>query len=179
MNEIVKPAAQWISQNLGWTAIFLLFFFSLFFEFSKIKLSPITTFLNWIGERLTHGLKNDIENMRTETEQKINELDRKQTAALEEIKNNAQYNCKETQNRLEKIEEQIDAQQADRIKVHVLNFSRSLRVGEQHTEEDFQNLIKENEEYERIVKKHGWKNDVYKADYEFFYSKYQQGDFLI
>lgn len=178
MSEIVKPAAQWISQNVGWSALIVLFFFSLFFEFSKIKLSPITALLNWIGERLTGGLKQDIENMRTETERKIKELDDKQTAALEEIKNNAQYNCKETQNRLDKIEEQNDAQRADRIKVHVLNFSRSLRIGERHTEEDFQNLIKENEEYEKIVKKYGWQNDVYKADYQFFYNKYQQGDFL-
>lgn len=178
MNEIVKPAAQWISQNIGWTAVFILFIFSLFFEFSKIKLSPITAFLKWIGDRLTSGIKQDIENLKLDTEKKIQDLDVKQTAALEEIKTNAIYNCQETQKKLDEIERQQDAMAAARIKAHVLNFSRSLRIGEKHTEEDFQNLIKENEEYQGLVAKHSWTNDVYKADYEYFYNKYQQGDFL-
>ena len=171
MNEIVKPAAQWISQNIGWTAVLILFIFSLFFEFSKIKLSPITAFLRWVGDRLTGGLKADIESLRTDTEAKIQELDEKTSAALEEIKNSADFNCKKTQIKLDEIERQQDIMAAARIKAHVLNFSRSLRIGEKHTEEDFQNLIKENEEYEALVKKHNWTNDVYKADYEYFYEK--------
>ena len=178
MSELVKPAAQWISQNIGWTAVIVLFFFSLFFEFSKIKLSPITALLKWIGDRLTGGIKIDIEDLKKETERKIRELDEKQTKALDEIKTSAQYNCTKTQEKLEELEVQQDKVAAARIKAHVLSFSRSLRIGEKHTEEDFQNLIAENTEYERLVKKHGWENDVYKADYEFFYNKYQQGDFL-
>ena len=178
MSELVKPAAQWISQNVGWTALIILFVLSLFFEFSKIKLSPITAFLKWIGDKLTSDLKKDIADLKKDTEQKIKDLDDKTTNTLNEIKTSAQYNCKQTQDKLIEIERKQDLQAISRIKAHVLNFSRSLRMGEKHTEEDFKNLIKENEEYEFIVKKHGWNNDVYKADYQFFYQKYQEGDFL-
>lgn len=193
MNEIVKPAAQWISQNVGWTALIILFFFSLLFEFTKIKLSPITALLNWIGNRLTSGLKADIADLKTETnkqiaqlktdtENKIKELSDKTSADLDEIKISAQYNCKTTQQKLIEIEMNQDKQLADRIKVHVLNFSRSLRVGEKRTLEDFKNLLEEHSAYEKLVEKHNWVNDVYKADYEFIYSEYQrcqrENDFL-
>ena len=184
MNDIVKPVTQWISENIGWTIGIVVFVFSLFFEISRIKIAPITWLLSWIGSRLTRGLKADIADlkkqtnekiaeMKKDTEQKIHDLDSRTSASLEEIKTNAQYNCVETQKKLAAIEEAQDKQAAERIKVHVLNFSRSLRVGEKHTEEDFKNLIRENEEYERLVAKHGWTNDVYKADYEFFYRTFQ------
>lgn len=193
MNDIAKPVTQWIAENAGWTIVILVFVFSLFFEFSKIKLSPITALLNWIGTRLTGGLKKDIADLRNDTnkkidelkkdtEEKISELNTKTTTALNDIKTNATYNCEETRKRLEQIEISQDKAAVARIKAHVLNFSRSLRVGEKHTEEDFKNLIKENEEYERLVKNNHWTNDVYKADYEFLYHEYQrcqrENDFL-
>lgn len=193
MNEITKPVAQWITQNVGLTALIVVFVFSLFFEFSKIKLSPITAILSWIGERLTCGirkhiieLKQDtnkqIEDLKNDTNKKFDELDTKTFAALGELRNKHIYDSNETQRKLNEIELNQDSQMASRIKVHVLNFSRSLRVGEKHTEEDFKNLINENAKYEALVKKHSWVNDVYKADYDFIYSEYQrcqhENDFL-
>lgn len=185
MDELGSPVVQWLSQNTGWAVAIAVFIFSLFFEFSKIKLSPITAILHWIGSRLTGSLKNDIAEFKSETnqkidelkrdtEQKISDLDNKTTKALNDIKENAEYNCKQTQNKLITIEENQDRQTAERIKVHVLNFSRSLRVGEPHTEEDFKNLIRENEDYEKLVSKHGWTNDVYKADYAFVFHEFQR-----
>lgn len=193
MSELVKPAAEWISQNVGWTVVMGLFIFSLFFEFSKIKISPITALLNWIGSRLTSNIKTYIEEMKADTnqriddlkkdtEKKIKELDDKTSAVLDEIKISSQHSCKETREKLIEIENAQDQQTAARIKAHVLGFSRSLRIGEKHTEEDFKNLISENTTYEGLVRKHNWVNDVYKADYEFFYSEYQrcqrENDFL-
>lgn len=185
MNEIAKPVAQWIGQNVGWTVLIVIFVFSLFFEFSKIKLSPITSFLNWIGTRLTGGIKDyivktqadmntKIEELRKDTNQKFEDLDNRTFSALEKLRNSHIQNSNETQRKLIEIELNQDTLAAARIKAHVLNFSRSLRIGEKHTEEDFKNLIKENELYEELVKKHGWKNDVYKADYDFLYSEYQR-----
>lgn len=185
MNEIVKPAAQWISQNVGWTALIILFIFSLFFEFSKIKLSPITALLNWIGNRLMGSLKEDIADLKTETnkqiaqlktdtENKIKDLDDKTSATLDEIKLSAQFNCKSTQEKLTEIENKQDKMIADQIKVHVFDFARSLMNGEKRTETDFKNLIAENTTYNGLVEKHNWVNDVYTADYDFIHSEYQR-----
>lgn len=193
MNEIVKPVTQWLGENIGWTVAIVIFIFSMFFEISKIKIYPITALLKWIGNRFTGGLKEAIEeskqdtnkqiaDLKADTERKIQELNTKTTIALREIKTDTQSGCKETQRKLFEIEQNQDKQAASRIKAHVLNFSRSLRVGEKHTEEDFKNLIRENEEYERLIKKNNWSNDVYKADYEFFYHEFQrcqrENDFL-
>ncbi len=174
MSDIVKPIAQWAGEHIGFTVLFVLFIFSLFFEFSKIKLSPITAFLNWVGKRLTKDIKQDIADFKKDTEQKISDLEKSTGKAIKEIKDEANANNKEMRDKLDEIEYRQDFQTASRVKAHVLNFSRSLRLGEKHTEEDFKNLIKENEEYEALTAKHGWKNDVYKADYEFFYEEFKR-----
>ena len=174
MSDIVKPVGLWLGEHIGFTVLAVLFVFSLFFEFSKIKLSPITAVLNWIGTRLTKDIKADIANLKTDTEQKIADLETATEKGMEEVRKEAANNCLSMKSKLEEIELRQDKQTAARIKAHVLNFSRSLRLGEKHTEEDFKNLIKENEEYEELVQKRGWKNDVYKADYEFFYNEFQK-----
>lgn len=200
MNEIVKPVGQWISGNVGWTVLIVLFFFSLFFEFSKIKLSPITAFLRWIGNRITGGLKDAIDDLKKDTNEQIADLKKETNQQIselrkenndrfadlerqtEEIKNGAHENCEIMKTKMAELEEKQDLQAASRIKNHVLTFSRRCRNGEKHTEEDFRNLIAENAEYEQLVSKYGWTNDVYKEDYVFFINEYhrciRENDFL-
>ena len=174
MSDMVKPIAQWAGEHIGFTVLFVLFVFSLFFEFSKIKLSPITAFLNWVGKRLTKDIKQDIADFKKDTERKISDLEKSTEKAIKEVREEASTNCLKTQEKLNEIEYRQDFQFASRVKAHVLNFSRSLRLGEKHTEEDFKNLIKENEEYEALTEKHGWKNDVYKADYKFVREEFER-----
>ena len=200
MNEIVKPVEQWIAGNIGWAALIAVFIFSLFFEFSKIKLSPITALLRWIGNRITGGLKDDIADLKRDTNEKIADLknDTNQRIAelrqenstkfadielqTELIKRGTSENCEIMKTKLAELEEKQDMQTAARIKNHVLTFSRRCRKGEKHTEEDFRNLIEEHAEYERLVNKYGWTNDVYKEDYAFFLNEYHRcirdNDFL-
>ena len=77
---------------------------------------------------------------------------------------------------------ELDRLAAARIKNHVLNFARQCRKGEAHSHEDFVNLFKENREYEALVAKYKWENDVYKHDYAYIQRVYDQhnnnGDFL-
>lgn len=181
MGEIFKPVAQWISGNVGWSVLLVIFVLSLFFEFSKIKLSPITALCRWIGDRITSGLRADIADLKKSTddrlaatEQHITELKDSMSNSLEELKAKTSFNDAEFQRQQKEIEERLDRLAAARIKAHVLTFSRQCRNQEKHTHEDFMNLIEENAEYERLVKKYGWKNDVYKEDYEFVMEIYRK-----
>lgn len=193
MGEVFKPVAQWISGNVGWTILLAIFVLSLFFEFSKIKLSPITAMCHWIGDRITSGLRADIADLKTNTDKKFAEMKADTDANLRdlkdgvnnsfaEIKAKTAFNDAEFERRQKDIEERLDKLAAARIKAHVLNFSRRCRNNEKHTLEDFKNLIAENAEYEKIVKKHEWKNDVYKEDYAFIMEVYRRcirdNDFL-
>lgn len=200
MNEITKPVGEWIAGNVGWTVLIVVFVFSLFFEFSKIKLSPITAFLRWIGNRITGGLKEDIADLKRDTNEKIADLKNDTNEKIAElrrencekfadieqqnelIKQGTTANCEIMKTKLAELEEKQDLMTAARIKNHVFTFSRRCRNGEKHTEEDFRNLIEENAEYERLVEKYGWTNDVYKEDYAFFINEYhrciRENDFL-
>ncbi len=200
MGDIGKPVAEWISQNVGWAVLVVVFLFSIFFEFSKIKLSPITTFLRWIGNRITGGLKDDIADLKQDTNQIVGDLKKETNKQIKDLKdeNEAKFselekqtgaiqqaavdNYEQLKSKMQELEDLQDSQAAARIKNHVLTFSRRCRNGEKHTEEDFRNLIEEHQQYEKLVQKHNWTNDVYKEDYAFFINEYhrciRENDFL-
>lgn len=185
MGDLFKPVTQWISANVGWTVLLGLFVLSLFFEFSKIKLSPITAFLKWIGDRLLGGVRKDIadlkestdkrfDEMKAETDQNLNALKDSVNEAMAELTAKSNYNDAEFQRKLDDIETKQDTQLVTETKRHVLNFARQCRHGESHTLEDFRNLILENQAYEKIIEKRNWENDVYKSDFAFIMADYNR-----
>lgn len=193
MGEILKPVGQWVAANVGWSVLLAIFALSLFFEFSKIKLSPITAFCKWIGDRITGGLRADIADLKANTDNKFAEMKSDTDANLRELKDSVNDSLAEIKaksamnvaqfiNQKNEIEERLDRLAAARIKAHVLNFGRQCRNHEKHTHEDFLNLIAENTEYEGLVKKYGWQNDVYKEDYAYIMEIYRKcirdNDFL-
>ena len=193
MGEISKEVGQWIVHNVGWSVIIVLFILSCLFKITKIEVDPLGWFISWIGKLLTKNVRADIADLKTETNTQILELKRdtsdkfdtleaKTEAALDALKDRSNRNDEELDKRLREIELNQDHMAAARIKNHVLTFSRRCRNGEKHTKEDFMNLIEENVEYERLVQKHGWKNDVYKEDYTYFLEEYRrcirENDFL-
>lgn len=189
MGEIFKPVTQWIAGNVGWSVLLGFFILSLFFEFSKIKLSPITALFKWIGNRITSGLRADIasldlkiQNLQQETDKKFDEVRDSVNKSVADLQAETGLKDLELKKQLREIEERQDRQSAARIKAHVFTFSRECRKGESHTLEDFENIVRENQEYESLVEKRGWKNDVYKLDFDFIMTDYNRrkttGDFL-
>lgn len=174
MGEVSKTVGQWIVNNLGWSVILVLFLFSLFFEFSKIKLNPISALFKRIGNAFTSGIKQDIADLKEDTNQKIADLEKKTSKELKEIKDSSMANCKAMKEKLAELEEQTDLQSAARIKSHVFNFAKECYRKEKHTKKDFANLFEENRQYEELVKKYNWKNDCYTEDYAYIKHVYRQ-----
>ena len=174
MGEVSKTVGQWIVNNFGWSVILFLFLFSLFFEFSKIKLNPISALFRRIGNAFTAGLKKDIADLKEDTNQKITELEKKTSRELKEIKESSAANCNAMKAKLAEIEEQADLQSAARIKSHVFNFAKECYRKEKHTKKDFANLFEENQQYESLVKKYGWKNDCYTEDFAYIRHVYRE-----
>jgi hypothetical protein len=176
MGDIVKPVAQWISQNIPWTILIVAFIVSLFFEISKIKVYPLRwlwKFISWpfrkIDEQRTESFKSLIESLKTDIDAKLTDMSTASNANCAAVKE-----CfVDLEKRFDKLDEQqqiteerLDKLAAARIKNHVLNFARQCRKGEPHSREDFRNLFEECKLYESLVEKYQKRDEVHKKEWE-------------
>ena len=208
MGEISKAVGQWIVGNLGWTVIIILFILSGLFKIAKIEIDPIGSLIAWIGKKFTFDVKKDIAEFKTETNTRFEEVKTDRAAKIEELKNDyndkigalradldsfeattnssinemklgTNTNCELLKTRLDNMEKSNDMQTVRQIKTHVFDFANSCLNHRLHTKRDFDNVIKENEEYERLVDKYNLKNDVYTEDFSYImkvYHKCQDND---
>jgi len=192
MEAITKPVAEWISAHVPLSIGIGIFIFLLFFEISKIKVYP----LRWLWKAISFPFRKIDEQRTNSFKNLLIELRKDIDTKMIEVQDNATKNCTsvkacftELEKRFDKLddkqqetEERLDALAAARIKNHVLNFARQCRKGEPHSHEDFANLFKENKEYEKLVEKYAWDNDVYKHDFAYIQRVYDEcndrGNFL-
>jgi len=184
MGDIVKPIGTWISNNIPLSVGIGLFIFCLFFEISKVKIYP----LSWLAKIISYPFKKANEKQADSVKNLISELRTDIDTKLGEIAEESSRNCKavreslaELEKRFDKLddkqtetEERLDMLAAARIKNHVLNFARQCRKGELHSHEDFANLFAENTEYQKLVAKYHWSNDVYKHDFAYIQRMYDE-----
>ena len=154
-------------------------------SFKNIVISFQSDFESKLSD-MTNNIDVQLQTVTTSFDSKLQEMSTAQNANCTAVKS-----CfTELEKRFDKLdekqnetEERLDALAAARIKNHVLNFARQCRKGEPHSHEDFANLFKENVEYQKLVEKYKWKNDVYKHDFAYILKVYdkhnENGDFLV
>lgn len=62
--KVLEPILQFLGKNWG----YVLAAFSILFEITPIKIHPITTFLGWIGKKLTGDIRKDIADLREDVD---------------------------------------------------------------------------------------------------------------
>lgn len=203
MSEISKAVGQWIVSNVGWSVIIFLFLLSCFFKIAKKEIDPLGWLLGWIGKAFTKDVRDDISSLKNYTNAKFAEIksDRatsiqdlkddyegkiaalkadldnfegKTNTSIDEMKSGTNNNCEMLKLRLDQMEKSNDMQTVRQIKVHVLDFANSCLLGRKHTKQDFENIIKENEEYEELVEKYKLRNDVYAEDFKYIMKIYHE-----
>lgn len=185
MGEILKPAGQWIAENIPLTILIILLIFSIFFKIPKKEVHLWTWLLSKFGDALLGSVKKDIldlkddnskqfEQLKTDTDTRITKLEESTTSRFDEIILTNNHNCQSMQARLNEIEKKQDLQTADRIRTHVLNFAEDLRRGNSRTKEDFDLLLDEDRAYNEIVEKHQVSNNVYAHAIKFINKKYDE-----
>ena len=203
MGEVSKAVGQWIVANVDWSVIIFLFILSGLFKVVKIEINPIGWLIGCIGKALTKDVRNDISKLQTETNAKFEEIKADRAISIQDLKSDydtkitalktdldnfelsaktnlcavrteSKENCSKVSERLDKMERSNDMQTVRQIKAHVLDFANSCLNGVKHTKQDFDNIIKENEEYEELVKQYGLRNDVYTEDYKFIMKIYHE-----
>ena len=178
MSEALKPVGQWIASNVSLTVLFGVFLFSVFFKIPKKEINILGWFLGWVGKCFSKDLREEISQMRLDFDTRTRDI----KTDLDSFKEKAKLNYTSLETRLDKMEQSNDMQTIRQIKAHVLDFANSCFNKRKHTKKDFENIIRENEEYEALVQKYGLKNDVYTEDYNYImkiYHKCQEdGSFL-
>lgn len=181
MSEISKAVGLWITQNVSWTVVIILFILSIFFKIPKKEVNLLGWLVGWIGNSLTKGLRNDVEAMKEETSRQIDELRRDldsfestTNTNITAMKSGTDMNCTMLKMRLDEMEKSNDMQTVRQIKAHIFNFANSCYNHQKHTKKDFDNIIKENEEYEELCAKYSLKNDVYTEDFAYIMKIYHQ-----
>lgn len=203
MGEISKAVGQWIVGNVGWTAIIILFILSGIFKIAKVELDPVGWLISWFGKKFTADVRKDVADLKEENQKKFEEVKTDRAAKIEELKtdyvakiselradldafetktnssisemkNGTNMNCELLKVRLDAMEKSNDMQTVRQIKEHVFNFANSCINKHRHTRQDFDNIIKENSEYEMLVKKHKLSNAVYDEDYKYILKIYDK-----
>ena len=190
MGEALKPVGQLIAQNVPLTVLAVIFLFSVFFKIPKKEIRPIEWFIGWLGKHFTRELRKDIQVMKDYSNKQIKDLrndldafEERTNKAISDIQTGTTTNCETLKAKLALMERSNDMQTLRQIKAHILDFANSCMNKRRHTKQDFENIIRENEEYEHIVAKYDdITNDVYTEDYNYImkiYHKCQdEGSFL-
>lgn len=203
MGEISKAVGQWIVSNVGWTAVIVLFILSGIFKIAKVEIDPAGAVIRWLGKKFTADVIKDVADLKKENQKKFEEVKTDRAAKIEELKNDyvskiselradldsfetktnssiaemkdgTVANCELLKKRLDAVEKSNDLQTVRQIKEHVFNFANSCISKRKHTRQDFDNIIKENAEYESLVKKHNLTNEVYDEDYKYILKVYDK-----
>lgn len=118
------------------------------FEFTKIKVSPISAIFRWIGSKINSPL-----------------LERIDTIA---VKQDAQ------EKKLDDLQDSQDDNEIDRIRWEILDFANSCRHGQKHTLDEFDHIIELNEKYHRILDRRKLTNGKIDLEYNFIVTIYKQ-----
>lgn len=203
MGEVSKAVGQWIVGNVGWTVLIILFILSCLFKITKKNIDPLGWVIGYFGRMFTMDVRKDVADLKRETQEKFEEikidrntkieelksdydekisalredLDKFETStdtSISEMKTGTNTNCEILKARLNEMEKSNDMQTVRQIKTHVLDFANSCLNHRKHTKKDFDNIIKENEEYEAFVSKYDLKNDVYTEDFKYIMKVYHR-----
>lgn len=117
--------------------VIVLFLLSIGVEFTPIKWNPWTAILGWIGSRLNSRLNAKLE----EIDQKVDKLS----------------------DDLDKHIEESFAKELRDTRKDILNFCNSCMVGQKHTKEQFEFVIKQCDSYEKYIEDNKIKNGVIDA----------------
>lgn len=133
----------------------------------SIPCHPWTHLLKWIGSSLTSSVNT-----------KLDELEKQQKAnneAIIELDKKVERKFKEKQR-------DDDEKEAKRLRASIIEFSDSCRCGNKHTQNHYENVMRDYDDYMDYCRKHDLSNHYIENEYAYIQSLYQErlknNDFL-
>ena len=81
---------------------------------------------------------------------------------------------KDMKSDIEKLDNKVDANEIDRIRWEILDFSNSCRNKRKHTRDEFLHIIELNQKYHKIIKEKGIENGQIDLEYDFIENIYKK-----
>ena len=75
--------------------------------------------------------------------------------------------------RIDRLEQDVNTNEMDRIRWEVLDFANSCRNGRKHTQDEFEHIITLVKKYEGLLKKCGRENGVFEFEYHYIKELYE------
>lgn len=113
--------------------------FSVVFEVSPIKFSPITLFVKWVGNIINK-----------ETHERLRQIEEAQEAQAETIESLKEY----TEEKFNEYERAGLEQQAVDMRNEIINFSENLKLGRKYSDKQFEYILDVISEYHEHCEKH-------------------------
>lgn len=136
-----------IGEIAKWAGLLLVAILSLF-EFTKIKVNPISAIFRWVGNKINAPML-----------ELIDTISKKQDAQ---------------EKKLDDLLDSQDDNEIDRIRWEILDFANSCRHGVKHTLDEFDHIIELNEKYHRILDRRKLTNGKIDLEYSYIVDIYKQ-----
>ena len=136
-----------IGEIAKWAGLLIVAILSLF-EFTKIKVNPISAIFRWIGQKTNAAVIERIDGI----EQKQGNQEKK----------------------LDALQDSQDDNEIDRIRWEILDFANSCRHGVKHTLDEFDHIIELNEKYHKILDRRKLTNGKIDLEYNFIVEIYKE-----
>lgn len=153
MNEI----KEWFA--VGAAALAIL---GIFFEVSKIKFNPISWLFKTIGAAFNEPTIKQLQATKEEIHE-LKEMNRLFNQKLEELAKSQ-----------DATDLKIDVNEIKRIRAQIREFANSLKRREEHTEQQYQDIIWLHKDYESLIETTGLENGVLDEDYNFILTVYRR-----
>ena len=133
----------------------------------KFPIKPWSNFFRWIGNCLNRDMNEKLEAI--EKQQMAN------NKAIIELDKKVERKFKEKQR-------DDDEKEAKRLRASIIEFSDSCRCGNKHTQNHYENVMRDYDDYMDYCKKHDLSNHYIENEYSYIQSLYQErlnkNDFL-
>ena len=136
-------------------------------KISKFPFQPWSKFFRWIGENITK-----------ETNKKIDELEKQyldNKKAISDLDKKLELKFDEKQR-------EDDEKEAKRLRASIIAFADSCRVGNKHTQNHFENIMRDYSDYISYCERHEIPNHFIESEYKYIENLYQErlvkNDFL-
>lgn len=148
MEQLIEALSDLTIGDIAkWAGLLLVAIMSLF-EFTKIKVNPISAIFRWIGNKINAPL--------------IERID-----AIADTQN-------DQQKKLGELQDSMDDNEIDRIRWEILDFANSCRHGVKHTLDEFDHIIELNEKYHKILDRRKLTNGKIDLEYGYIVDIYKE-----
>ena len=128
-------------------------------KIDKFPFKPWSNFFGWIGRYLNRDIDKKLENI--EQQQMAN------NKAIIELN-------RKVEQKFEEKQKDDDEKEAKRLRENIISFADSCRVGNHHTQNHFENVMRDYSDYEDYCKKHDIPNHFIDSEYKYIERIYQE-----